>query len=72
MGPIIATLVIVLILIIAALYIFASRVNQPTIPSDQTAGQVRPVQAVTSTSTDVQSLRNDLNSATKGLDSQNF
>lgn len=85
-GPIIATLVIVLILIIAALYLFASRINQPAIPDDNdvTAGDLdgtvstttiapaATVQPVTSTSTDVKSLQSDLDDSTKGLDNQNF
>ena len=84
-GPIIATLVIVLILIIAALYLFASRINQPAIPDDNsvaagnldgTVGTVATatayVKPTTGTSTDVGSLQNDLNNATKGLDNQNF
>ena len=85
-GPIIATLVIVLILIIAALYLFASRINQPAIPDDNdvtagdldgkvattTAASTTTVQPVTNTSTDVKSLQSDLNDSTKGLDNQNF
>ena len=86
-GPIIATLVIVLILIIAALYLFAAKINQPAIPDDSTVsagdldGTVPPnsavtasttVQPVTGTSTDVHSLQNDLNGSTDGLNSQNF
>ena len=86
-GPIIATLVIVLILIIAALYLFASRINQPAIPDDNavTAGNLdgtltannpapaaTAVEPTTGTSTDVQSLQNDLNNSTNGLDGQNF
>lgn len=84
-GPIIATLVIVIILIIAALYVFASHVNQQAIPTDNSTAQTdnanntapapsstSTVQAVTNTSTDVQSLQNDLNASTQGVDSQNF
>ena len=86
-GPIIATLVIVLILIIAALYLFASRIDQPAIPDDNavSAGNLdgaaivnndsqapAAVQPTTGTSTDIQSLQNDLNNSTNGLDGQNF
>ena len=79
-GPIIAVLVIILVLIISALALFASRINQPTIPDDTTAtipattdqSAAAQVEPVTSTSTDVNSLQNDLDSSTKGLDSQNF
>src|SRR5690242_16756626 len=74
-GPIIATLVIVLILIIAALYLFASRINQPSLPSDtstDSASASQSVQPVTGTSDDPHSLQNDLNNSTTGLDKQNF
>lgn len=68
-GPIVATLIIVLILIIVALYLFASKVNPPATPSDTATEQTGT--AVT-TQTDVQNLQNDLNNATNGLDQQNF
>lgn len=86
-GPIIATLVIVLVLIIAALYIFAARLNQQAIPTDMTSADTSgdssgatsqaatapsSVQPVTGTSTDVNSLQNDLDNSTAGLDNQNF
>lgn len=77
-GPIIATLIIVLILIIAALYLFASKINQPAIPTDNTVGEddssmsAQAVVPVTSTSTDTDSLMNDLNNSTGSLDNQNF
>lgn len=84
-GPIIAILVIVLVLVIAALYLFASRINQQTtlinaentpitntsIPNNEAAAS-ESVQAVINTSDDLQSLQNDLNVSTDGLDSQNF
>jgi hypothetical protein len=81
-GPIIATLVIVLILIIAALYLFASRINQQSVPTDTTtadstsansiAAATQSVQPVTGTADDPTALQSDLNASTKGLDSQNF
>jgi cytoskeletal protein RodZ len=76
-GPIVAILVIVLILIIGALYIFASRVSQPTVPTDNvTAAKQTPsdgaVQPATGGSDDVTSLSKDLNTSTTGLDKQNF
>ncbi len=75
-GPIIATLIIVLVLIFAALYLFASRITQPIIPDDSTATQQTTddsgVKPVTSTSTDVNSLQTDLNASTNGLDNKNF
>ncbi|MGC9605337.1 MAG: hypothetical protein ABSF56_01060 [Minisyncoccia bacterium] len=81
-GPIIATLIIVLVLIIVALYLFASRINQPAVPEDNStaagndnSGAVaadQSVQPVVGTSTDLDSLQNDLNKSTTGLDNQNF
>ncbi len=70
-GPIIATLVIVLILIIGALYIFASRMNQQTLPADITIDTTtRTVKEITNTSDDINSLNNDLNSSAGGLEGQ--
>jgi HAMP domain-containing protein len=74
-GPIIGTLVIVLILIIAALYLFASRVNQEPTPSDSSsdaAAVSQTVEPITGTADDASSLEADLNRATQGLDNQNF
>ena len=70
-GPIIATLVIVLILIIGALYVFASRMNLQVLPSDTTTdATTTTVKAVTNTADDVNSLQNDLNSSSNGLNGQ--
>ena len=78
-GPIVATLVIILILIIAALYLFASRVNQQPIPTDTASVAVdssstdtQTVAPINNSADDPQSLQNDLNSATNGVSSQNF
>ncbi len=82
-GPIIAILVIVLILIIGALYLFASRINQQQqVPVDNTIANnnantpavVEPqtVQPVVNKADDVNTLQADLNSATNGLNNQNF
>jgi len=79
-GPIVATLIIVLVLIISALYLFASRINQSGLPTDADTASDRygddnvatSVQAVSGTSTDIQSLQTDLNASTNGLDQQNF
>jgi len=68
-GPIVATLIIVLVLIIAALYLFASKINQSAIPTD---GSDATTTAATGASQDIQSLQNDVNGATSGLDKQNF
>lgn len=70
-GPIVATLIIVLILIIAALYLFASKINQPeTAAEDSLAAGVQA--SDTMSQEDIQSLQDDLDSATTGLDQQNF
>ena len=72
-GPIVATLIIVLVLIIAALYVFASKVNQPAIPTDASMGETASTSnTVPNSPQDIQSLQNDLNSSTNGLDKQNF
>jgi len=74
-GPIIATLVIVLVLIIAALYIFASKVSQRTASdqmTDRPATTSATVQAVTNKSDDLNSIQADLNASTNGVDQQNF
>ncbi len=82
-GPIIAILVIVLVLIVAALYMFASKINKSTpVPqqpvtsvveqASNTAAATQSVQPVTNTADDIESIQKDLNSSTNGLDSQNF
>ncbi len=77
-GPIIATLTIVLILIIAALYLFASRINRQstsletasTTSSMTTNSDGQPV--VATTNDDPASLQADLSASTNALDAQNF
>ena len=81
-GPIIATLVIVLVLIIAALYLFASRINKEPVPTDTSAAMTTndtnnepaapTVAPVTGTSDDPASIQADLNASTNNLDQQNF
>jgi len=76
-GPIVTVLVIVLILIIGALYLFASRLNQngdvsDTMTDSDYATSAPTVQPVTNQSDDVNSMNADLNASTKGLDNQNF
>ena len=76
-GPIVAILAVVLILVIGALYIFASKVNQNAVPTDssttaQDQSAPQEVQPVTNKSDDADSLQADLNVATQGLDGQNF
>ena len=75
-GPIISTLVIVLILIMAALYIFASHISQQTLPADALmdtgSATTTTVQPVTNNSDDTSSIQSDLKASTKGLNNQNF
>lgn len=70
-GPIVVTLAVVLVLIIGALYLFASSVNKGSSIEEQ-AGVVETVKPVTNTGDTVQDLNADLNSATQGLEQTNF
>ncbi len=70
-GPIIAILIIVLILIIASLYMFASRVTQEPVPMDDSE-PTASVEPVTNTSDEVSDIEADLDAATNGLEDQNF
>jgi uncharacterized protein YpmB len=69
-GPIIVIFVIIVIIIALALYFFASKSNNQQTPVDNSS--VAAVQPITNTSDDIQSIQNDLNNSTKGIDSQNF
>jgi len=79
-GPIVVVLVIVLVLIVTALYLFASKISdQSTLNTDNNtaltnneAAVMIPVETVTNTSDELQSLQNDLDVSTNGLDTQNF
>lgn len=73
-GPIVAALIIVLVLIIAALYVFASKINQPAIPlgNGEPSAAVDAVKPVSGNSTDVKSLEADLDVSTSGLSDQNY
>lgn len=79
-GLMVAIIVIVLVLVVAALYLFASNMGSgaPTQETVMTASDYeglssgQSVQPVTNMADDVQSLQNDLNAATQGLDGQNF
>jgi uncharacterized protein YxeA len=81
-GPIVVTLIIVLVLVIAALYIFASRLSEngtgAYIDSDTSASSlvddttIVDIPTITNTSDDPESLLKDLESATNGLESNNF
>jgi len=67
-GPIIGILVIVIILIVAALYLFGSKVNN----IESVSNNSQSVQPITNNSDDVSSLQADLDASTDGLDNQNF
>ncbi len=70
-GPIVVILAVVLILIIGALYLFASSSNKNAVPTDADL-VAETVQPVTSTSDDVQDLDADLNASINGIDQQSF
>jgi uncharacterized membrane protein YjfL (UPF0719 family) len=81
-GPIITTFVTIIVIIALALYLFASKSNnQQLIPNDNSSVATEQssagkssgsIQTITNTSDDVQSIQNDLNNSTIGIDSQNF
>jgi len=62
-GPIVATLIIVLVLIIASLYLFASKVKQSSLPTDQVESTGSP---------ELDALQKDLNDSTDNLHKENF
>ena len=69
-GPIVATLIIVLVLIITALYIFAARLNstQTDLPTDD----ILSATATTTTVTPVTNTSDDPAAIQKDLDSSNI
>ena len=69
-GPIVAIAAVVLILIIGALYIFASRMGSST--DTDSAPVAETVQPVTNTSDDISDIEADLDMSIDGLDTQNF
>ncbi len=81
-GPIIAIFVVVIIVIAAILYFIGANSNKQIIPpadnspvATQQADVNRAttsVQPITNSTDDIQSLQNDLNNSTTGIDSQNF
>lgn len=65
-GPIIGTLVIVIVLFVAAIYVFATHVShQSTIDASYNATSTAGFQTITNNADDVQSLKNDLNNSIK-------
>jgi hypothetical protein len=73
LGPIVAILVIVLVLIAAAIYLFATRgTTAEQIDSDNDTASSQEVQPVTNNSDEVSDLEADLDASVTGLDDQNF
>jgi uncharacterized membrane protein len=65
-GPIIGTLVIVIVLFIAAIYVFATHVSrQSAIDASLNATSTVEYQTITNSADDVQSLKADLNNSVK-------
>ncbi|MES2314653.1 MAG: hypothetical protein V4524_01820 [Patescibacteria group bacterium] len=60
-GPIVGTLVVVIVIVSAALYVFASHINRQANLSDTASTTI----TVRINGDDIQSLKNDLNSAIK-------
>ncbi len=76
-GPIIGTFVIILLLVITAIYLLASRVSkEPTIQNTTTTTENNiPTQTITpieNNSDDLQSIQSDLDISIQGVDDQNF
>ncbi len=85
-GPIIVGLVIVIFLIIAALYSFGLHLKQSVLSIPTTSESTSTslsigtssssftsnIKVITNTADDPQSLQNDLNASTNGVDRQNF
>jgi len=62
-GPIIGTLVVIIVLIIAALYVFASHINKQATANEAASSTVTIY--VNGSHDDIQTLKNDLNNAIK-------
>ncbi len=77
-GPIIATLVILIILVVAALYVFASRMNKNTpvdatpAVTDTSAPTQDTVASADTNSDDPAAMQADLDASTQNVDSKNF
>jgi hypothetical protein len=77
-GPIVATLVVIILVVIAALYLFGSYMNKQPASTSLNANNIdaaiadETVPTVTNTADDPQSLQNDLDTATAGVDTQTF
>ena len=61
-GPILGTLIVIIVLIAAALYVFASHLNRQAINSNTASSTIT---IYVKGSDDIQTLKNDLNNAIK-------
>ena len=86
-GPIITAFAIIIVIIVAVLYIVGSKANKtaPTLPDTSSVAysetspvvndapqSTTSVQPINNTDDDLQSIQNDLNQSTTGVDNQNF
>jgi hypothetical protein len=62
-GPIIGTLIVIMVVIATALYAFASHINKQTLLDDQSPSS--NISAYSNSPDDIQTLKNDLNNAIK-------
>ena len=76
-GLVVITLVVILILILGALYLFASKSDSPSVPGDDydavpLRNDEQAVQPITNDADDISSIEADLDASVEGLDEQNF
>jgi hypothetical protein len=71
-GPIVGILVLVLVLVAAAIYLFGNRATSDVAAPEDTSAASTEVQPVTNNSDEVNDLETDLNASVYGLDDQNF
>ena len=66
-GPIIGTLIVVIVLFVAAIYVFASHVNKQAATDALWTNSTTtlPTEIITNSADDVQSLKADLNNSVK-------
>ncbi|HTK33197.1 MAG TPA: hypothetical protein VL335_01470 [Candidatus Paceibacterota bacterium] len=64
-GPIIGTLVVIIVVITAALYVFASHINRQALLQSDSATSTTITIRTNKAPDDIQTLKNDLNSAIK-------
>ena len=65
-GPIVGTLTVIIVLIVAALYFFASSINrQSALNAPSVASTTAQFGTITNNADDVQSIKNDLSNSVK-------